>query len=53
MSIDFERELRAGMEQAPIRPRPDLVRDAFRRSRRRRRAARAAMAMRSSPSARP
>ncbi len=44
MSIDFERELRAGMEQAPIRPRPGMVREAFRRSRRRRRAAGAAVA---------
>jgi hypothetical protein len=44
MSVDFERELRAEMEQAPIRPRPDTVREAFRRSRRRRHAARAAVA---------
>ena len=44
MSIDFERELRAGMEQAPIRPRPDVVRAAYRRFRRRWLATRAAVA---------
>ena len=45
MSTDFERELRAEMEQVPIRPRPDVVRVAFRRSRARRRAVRAALAV--------
>jgi hypothetical protein len=44
MSTDFERELRAGMKQAPIRPRPGTVREAFRCSRRRRRAIRATVA---------
>jgi hypothetical protein len=44
MSIDLESELRAQMAQAPIRPRPDVVREAFRRSRRRQRASRAALA---------
>jgi hypothetical protein len=45
MRTDFERELRAEMEQVPIRPRPDVVRVAFRRSRTRQRAIRAALAV--------
>jgi hypothetical protein len=44
MSIDLERELRDEMERAPIRPRPNLVREAHRRFRRRRLATRAALA---------
>ncbi len=44
MSIEFERELRAEMEQAPIRPRPDVVAVAYRRSRGRKLATRAALA---------
>ena len=44
MSIDFERELRTEMEQAPIRPRPDVVQAAYRRFRLRRLATRAALA---------
>jgi hypothetical protein len=44
MSIDFERELRAEMERAPIRPRPDVVQVAYRRFRRRWLATRAALA---------
>lgn len=44
MSIDFERGLRDEMEQAPIRPRPGLVREAYRRSRRRQLAVRATLA---------
>jgi hypothetical protein len=45
MSTDFERELRTEMERVPIRPRPDVVRVAFRHSRTRRRVIRAALAV--------
>jgi hypothetical protein len=44
MSVDFEHELRAEMERAPIRPRPGMVREAYRRSRRHAHAVRAATA---------
>jgi hypothetical protein len=44
MSTDFERGLRAQMERAPVRPRPGVVREAFRRSRRQRITTRAVMA---------
>jgi hypothetical protein len=44
MSVDFDQQLRAQMELAPTRPRPNVVRDAHRRFRIRRRAARAAVA---------
>jgi hypothetical protein len=43
MSIDFERRLRSEMEHAPISPRPNVVREAYRRSRRRRHATRGAL----------
>jgi hypothetical protein len=44
MSTDFERELRTEMEQAPIRPRTGVVREAYRRARRRQLATRATLA---------
>jgi hypothetical protein len=44
MSTDLEHDLRSQMAQAPIRPRLDVVREAFRRSRRRQRASRATLA---------
>jgi hypothetical protein len=42
MNIDFEQQLRAEMKRAPIRPRPGVVREAYRHSRRRTHAMRAA-----------
>jgi len=44
MSIDLERELREVMERAPISPRPNVVKESYRRFRRRRLVTRAALA---------
>jgi hypothetical protein len=44
MSTNLEHDLRSQMAQAPIHPRPDVVREAFRQSRRRQRASRTALA---------